>query len=69
MPSCERCWKWSGGNVDLYHELLAKNNCTPEDQAGDDAIECPACHRKTIHQIAHVCVNPECPDMTEGGKT
>ncbi len=53
MSACEKCWRDSGGNPDRYAELLverATHVCTAEEQAGDDATECPVCHRKTVHQ-------------------
>ena len=65
MPSCERCWRdtasarWHG-DTDAYHRLLEErgpNGCTPEQQAGDDAAECPTCHRMTMHQhVRDVCM-------------
>jgi len=62
MPSCERCWEEAGGSPDRYHELLAINKCTPEEQAGRDAGICPQCKRKTMHQlVTDVCMNPDCP--------
>ena len=58
MSGCEKCWaeasfkaRLLGGSVaDTYRDLLDIRNCTPEEQAGEDAGECPACHRKTVHQ-------------------
>ena len=55
MASCERCWYRSRGNVDRYHELLRTEACTPEQQAGPDALWCPECGRRTWHQYAGVC--------------
>jgi len=50
MASCEKCWKESNGDIDLYHELLKTNQCTPEEQAGGkEAGFCKICARKTIH--------------------
>lgn len=54
MSSCEKCWVDSEGGAD-YHRLLlerdaAKRVCTPEEQAGPDAGECPFCKRRTLHQ-------------------
>jgi len=49
-----------------YYELLDRRNdidepkCTPEEQAGPDATECPACQRKTVHQHTHLCQVPGC---------
>ncbi len=59
MPACERCWADSRmqditGHGPTYQELLAErgpNGCTPEQQAGPDALVCATCGRKTIHQI------------------
>ncbi len=62
MASCERCWREAGGNPALYQELIARRNCTPEEQAGRGAGECPVCGRRTIHQYVHVCMNPQCPE-------
>jgi len=55
MPMCEKCWERSCGVADKYHELILKHNCTPEEQAGQEATECPTCGRKTIHPYAKVC--------------
>jgi len=62
MPSCERCWRDSGGNPDRYRELiLSRTACTPEEQAGEDAGLCPDCGRKTMHQyVRTVCMNSAC---------
>jgi len=60
MASCETCWERSGGDVEKYHRLLRENDCSPEEQAGAGATECQFCGRKTIHQYAGVCVNPDC---------
>ena len=59
MSVCERCWREAqracgGWDVaDNYARLMAERSeapCSPEDQAGPDARECPRCKRKTIHQ-------------------
>lgn len=65
MPSCEKCWadsamaRWSNGTEE-YAKLLAERDkaggCTPEQQAGPDAGECPTCHRMTLHQHCGVCM-------------
>lgn len=67
MASCEKCWNDSfsrsyehpyKGQTEHYHDLINErkdNPCTPEEQAGDDAKECPKCKRKTVHQHAKVC--------------
>lgn len=65
MPTCEKCWNDSGGNPRVYARLTEDRNlshqvCTPEEQAGTDADICPVCKRKTLHQMAHVCMNPDC---------
>lgn len=73
MPSCEKCWMDSAplgdsGTDDhaaAFRALVdardAKGEtCTPEEQAGIDAEECPLCHRDTIHQHARVCMTPNC---------
>ncbi|MCK9370078.1 hypothetical protein M0R04_09260 [Candidatus Dojkabacteria bacterium] len=59
MASCERCWKEAEGSMVRYRYLLKINNCTPEQQAGE-GILCVSCGRKTIHQYAKVCMNPDC---------
>ncbi len=58
MSACEKCWKdahlYAGLSVtDEYQRLINErkdNPCTPEEQAGDDAKECPSCKRMTVHQ-------------------
>lgn len=66
MASCEKCWDDAfmrnlgngKGQTKNYQELVEErkdNPCTPEEQAGDDALECSACKRKTVHQHAKVC--------------
>jgi len=58
MAACEKCWRDAGGNPYEYERLLVLrkgNACTPEEQAGDDATNCPTCKRRTVHQYAHVC--------------
>ena len=69
MASCEKCWEDAcmleyserrKSRAEYYHDLIAErkdNPCTPEQQAGMDAKECPKCGRMTIHQYAHVCMN------------
>ena len=60
MPTCERCWSraftFYKSQVEQYERLVTECNCTPEEQAGLDARECPLCHRYTVHQYAHTCV-------------
>lgn len=60
MASCEKCWKDARGNMNLYCSLIATSRCTPEEQAGRGATECPKCGRMTVHQIVNVCMVPEC---------
>ena len=55
MPCCERCWSMARGQADEYHRQLAANQCSPEQQAGPEATDCPKCQRKTVHQYAKVC--------------
>lgn len=55
MASCEKCWSEST-SVEDYYELIKTNKCTPEEEAGTDAEDCPKCKRKTIHQIIKKCV-------------
>lgn len=53
MSSCEKCYMDSLVYGRPYMELLESrkaNPCTPEEQAGPDARECPKCKRKTLHQ-------------------
>jgi hypothetical protein len=62
MPSCEKCWRDAGGNPLRYHLLLDQRDCTPEEQAGEDAKICPKCKRKAIHQFSKICMNPDCKE-------
>ena len=65
MASCEKCWadsytmsRGSGKDrVEIYHELLTEEQCTLEEQAGQDAKICPECNQKTVHQIINECLN------------
>ena len=68
MASCEKCWSDAylrsrmtmKPQSECYSDLIKERNdnpCTPEEQAGQDAKECPKCKRMTIHQYAHVCMN------------
>ena len=54
MSTCEQCWSDSqgpyGDPVRRYRELVETRKCTPEEQAGPGAGECPRCKRKTLHQ-------------------
>jgi hypothetical protein len=61
MASCERCWSEAGGNVERYMRMVETRDalghpCTPEEQAGPYAEECPKCGRKTVHQLCRVCM-------------
>lgn len=74
MPSCEKCWRDSrlaeASGVELaYSKLVAERTasglvCTPEDQAGEGATECPRCRRRTVHQHAKVCMTQGCTEAT-----
>jgi ribosomal protein L37E len=66
MASCERCWRdaqWVlfSGDGDIsteYRRLITERNgeCTPEQQAGDDATDCDKCGRRTRHQHCRICM-------------
>ena len=61
MAACEKCWRDSGGEGEGYGDLVrsrnkSNNTCTPEEQAGPYATECPACKRMTLHQHTHDCM-------------
>ena len=69
VSSCEKCWRDGSGYHsyrDDYEELIKRRNgmterhCTPEEQAGPDSTECPACKRMTVHQHTHLCQTPGC---------
>lgn len=58
MTACEKCWSDSS-SVDNYRQLLESRKdhpCTPEQQAGPDANECPKCKRQTLHQHTRECM-------------
>ncbi len=69
MATCEKCWDDAYMRthsepmicqVDHYYNLLKErkeNPCTPEEQAGAGATECPKCKRITVHVYAKVCTN------------
>ncbi len=62
MPACEKCWRESR-DTDHYHELLKAREdspCTPEEQAGPDASQCPKCGQITLHQHTKECMTPKC---------
>lgn len=65
MSACEKCWRDSRVNDD-YAKLLNKREaaglvCTPEEQAGPAAKQCPVCKRMTLHQHSRepVCGCPK----------
>lgn len=63
MASCEKCWADALGQPDEYERLLKQRRdtpCTPEEQAGDEAHDCPNCSRTTVHQYARVCMACGC---------
>jgi hypothetical protein len=66
VASCEKCWRDAGGDPVKYSELVEwrtgrADECTLEEQAGgNDASECPKCHRNTVHCVLDRCINPEC---------
>jgi hypothetical protein len=67
MSSCEKCWADSRTGGD-YMRLLKEresNPCTPEEQAGPDAGQCPVCKRMTMHQYTGEamcgCTQPDQP--------
>jgi len=53
VSSCEKCWSDAGGDATRYIALIRERfprQCTPEEQAGPDAAQCPHCKRMTLHQ-------------------
>ena len=54
MSACEKCWRDAQGPYkdvrEEYQRLIAERSCTPEEQAGEDATQCPKCSRMTLHQ-------------------
>lgn len=60
---CERCWSRACSEalsrgvpvVDVYGRLLGEDDCTPEQQAGPDALACEACGRKAVHPAIKTC--------------
>ncbi len=64
MAACEKCWsdahRGSQFSVaDEYLRLMKERKdspCTPEQQAGPDALRCMPCDRLTLHQHARVCM-------------
>jgi hypothetical protein len=65
MSACEKCWADAGGNALRYANLMIERHdhpCTPEQQAGRAAGQCPVCKRMTLHEITRepMC---GCPDQ------
>lgn len=64
MPSCQRCWRDASyiaisrctEKVEEYHRLIEERDCTPEQQAGEEARKCPRCERMAIHEICGICM-------------
>lgn len=61
MASCERCWSRAMGDARRYLRIIEERDaaglvCTPEEQAGPDATECPKCHRMSAHQLCRICM-------------
>ena len=58
MASCEKCWNDSRGQGDgEYARLVATRFCTPEEQAGEGAKQCPECKSMAMHIYCHVCMS------------
>jgi len=71
MAACEKCWSdafFLGGSVsqaEKYSKLVEiriHNPCTPEQQAGVDALVCELCKRKCMHPVLKECMNSDCID-------
>jgi hypothetical protein len=68
MATCERCWRDADGDPEKYESFLRIRaggpnglpECTPEEQAGEDAKLCPNCGRQTIHQHCGDCMVSDC---------
>lgn len=59
MASCERCWADAqsfNDPAEAYDMLIKKRECTPEEQAGRGASQCPQCGRYAIHIHVSVCM-------------
>lgn len=60
MTSCEKCWRDAGGDPEAYRELIELRSgddaCTPEQQAGLAATQCPKCDRKAVHEVVGRCM-------------
>jgi hypothetical protein len=69
MSACEKCWSDAHRGpqfsvAEEYRRLMDERSphpCTPEQQAGPEARECPVCHRRTLHQYTRepMCGCPE----------
>jgi hypothetical protein len=65
MSVCEKCWsdsrQYRDGEDGAYRALLAERKadgkvCTPEEQAGPDALICTSCGRRVLHQHTRECM-------------
>jgi hypothetical protein len=63
MSNCEKCWSDArrnagpyGDTLELYLEYVRTRQCTPEEQAGEDARVCALCGRRTVHQLTGECM-------------
>lgn len=70
MSVCQKCWADARALGLPYSFVLMQRRdtpCTPEEQAGPDARECPMCHRKTLHQYtgAPMCGCAQGKDIAE----
>jgi hypothetical protein len=73
MPGCEKCWRDAQSpfcdEAEEYARLIKERDksgvCSPEEQAGEHASDCPKCTRKTLHQHCGICMacgfDPEAP--------
>jgi hypothetical protein len=66
VSACEKCWRDAHRSDDVaaeYTRLITErkaNPCTPEEQAGDYATECPKCRRRSVHQHTGECMTFDC---------
>lgn len=65
MASCEKCWADAfdygmSDQTENYRRLVKERNCTPEEQAGEDATKCLECNLISVHQYVRVCMNKDC---------
>lgn len=51
----------SRGDADRYRDLVAKSECTPEQQAGD-GTKCPSCGLNSRHVYTRECMNDKCKE-------